>query len=73
VVLGVDDNGMLTLGQAITLPGFTVATLPSCAAGQGGRIAFVNDANAPTYGAPLSGGGTARALALCDGTGWKAH
>lgn len=60
-------------GTAIQLAAHTVATLPSCTANTKYQVYAVNDAKAPTYGAPLSGGGAVVAMALCDGASWKAH
>jgi hypothetical protein len=56
--------------------GYTVSTLNStfaCSATYQGFVAYVTDANAPTYGATLSGSGTTKTLAFCDGSAWKAH
>jgi hypothetical protein len=60
-------------GTAIQLAAYTVSTLPTCNASRRYQVFAVNDANAPAYGAPLSGGGAAVAVALCDGTSWTAH
>ena len=50
-----------------------VASLPTCNAGAKGSLYIVTDASSPTYGATLTGSSTTIALALCDGTNWKAH
>jgi hypothetical protein len=60
-------------GTAIQLAAHKVAALPSCNADRKYQVYAVNDANAPTYGATLSGGGSVVAMALCDGTNWTAH
>lgn len=61
------DGGMVPLQVA-------VASLPTCNAAAKGEIFEVTDANAPTYGATLSGSGSVVALAICDGvSAWKAH
>jgi hypothetical protein len=60
-------------GTAIQLAAHTVAALPSCNTDRKYQVYAVNDANAPTYGATLSGGGSIVAMALCDGTNWTAH
>lgn len=49
---------------------YTVSTLPSCAAGTKGGLAYVTDATTPTQGATLSGSGAVVTLAFCDGTNW---
>ena len=59
-------------GTAI-LASLKVAALPPCNAGSAGSIAYVTDANAPTYNGALTGGGAARTLALCNGAAWTAH
>jgi hypothetical protein len=75
-------NGVLALtvtpslviaAQPVQPPSSTVAALPSCAAGQAGAIAYVTDANAPTYNGALTGGSTTKALAMCNGSAWVAH
>ena len=68
----VDGSGNAT-AKAVQLSAFTVATLPTCAAGTAGALTFVIDANAPAYNAPISGGGTTKTLALCNGSVWTAH
>jgi hypothetical protein len=60
-------------GANTQLNAYTVATLPSCAVGSAGMIAYVTDANAPTYNATLTGGSTTKTLALCNGSAWTAH
>jgi hypothetical protein len=54
-------------------PAYTVATLPTCNTTNRDGIAVVTDATAPTYRGALTGGGTARALAYCDGASWMSH
>ena len=71
-----------TLGQVVSAiksvtvvsspPVTTVGALPA-AASNVGKLYVVTDATAPTYGATLVGGGAVYALALSDGTAWKAH
>jgi hypothetical protein len=63
----------LTVGGPLQLASYTVATLPTCAAGYAGAIAYVTDANAPTYNATLTGSSTTKTLAMCNGTNWTAH
>lgn len=60
--------GAVTLAKPIL-----VGSLPSCTSGLKGQIYTVTDASAPTYGSTLSGSGSVEALALCDGSNWKAH
>jgi hypothetical protein len=58
----------------VVIPGsYNVSTLPACNAGLQGGIAYVHDANAPTYNAALTGGGSVAVLAFCTGSAWTAH
>jgi hypothetical protein len=77
VALGAEFRGTYSTA-AIKLPSMqftytTVAALPTCDATHDGVVRAVNDANAPTYGAALAGGGAVKTLAFCDATSWKAH
>lgn len=51
----------------------TVADLPTCSSGTVGLLYVVTDASSPTYGAALTGGSSTVALALCNGSSWRAH
>lgn len=51
----------------------TVAALPTCNGAREGTIYAVTDASAPSWNAPLSGGGGAMVLAMCNGAAWTAH
>jgi hypothetical protein len=57
----------------LSLPTTTVASLPSCGAGQVGLLYSVSDAQSPTYNARVVGGGTASIPVFCNGTSWTAH
>lgn len=50
-----------------------VADLPTCDSPATGLLYVVTDALSPTYGAALTGGGSVVVLALCNGSGWRAH
>lgn len=63
------DSG-LTPGSSDT---YDVADLPTCSSSNKGQLFTVLDAASPTYGATLTGSGSTVALALCDGSAWKAH
>lgn len=52
------------------LPAYTVSTLPD---GEVGDIAYVTDANNPTYGSTLVGGGSTPTVAFYNGTNWTAR
>jgi len=55
---------------AIQLPSSTVAQLPLCDSYNLGILRAVTDASSPTYNGTLSGGGTSKVLAFCNGTNW---
>jgi hypothetical protein len=64
-----DSNGnfeAVTTKTAVT----TVATLPTAGITIGTR-AMVNDANAPTFGSTVTGGGSALVPVYYDGTNWR--
>ena len=61
----------IELSSTIRLGGYSVAGLPT--AGTLGRIAYVTDALAPTYGATVVGGGSVRTLVFDNGTNWTVH
>jgi hypothetical protein len=74
IALKPQGTGVVSVGGGgLQLPGFTVSTLPSCVAGLAGTIAYVTDATAPSYNAPLAGAGSVKTLALCNGSTWTAH
>jgi hypothetical protein len=54
-------------------PAYTVAGLPTCNSAAASSIAYVTDANAPTYNGTLTGSSTTKTLALCNGSAWVAH
>ena len=53
------------------VPIYTVATLPSASDAGVGARAFVSDANAPSFGATVAGGGAVKVPVYSDGTNWK--
>ncbi|MBN3833163.1 hypothetical protein [Burkholderia sp. Ac-20344] len=59
--------------QLVTLAAYTVSTLPTCNASLANALAAVTDANAPSWNATLTGGGSVHMLAFCNGTNWTAH
>lgn len=54
-----------------TLPIFS--SLPACAAGTAGQMAWITDSVLGTFAAIIVGGGTNKVLAICDGTNWTVH
>jgi len=52
---------------------YTVSTLPSASTRGVGAQAMVTDANAPSYGVTVSGGGAAKAFVISDGSNWIVH
>lgn len=68
----VSNAGAITT-VSISLVGNSVAGLGTCNAGTKYQVKAVGDANAPTWNATLSGGGSTAVLAFCNGTNWVAH
>lgn len=66
-----------TLGFAMTagaiLSPNTFASLPDCNGTTAGTLRWITDAQAATYNANVSGGGTTSLLAFCNGSSWTAH
>lgn len=71
--IGESSTNVHTIQGLVKLQVFTVGTLPTCDAGSVGEIAYVSDANAPTYGANIASGGTVKTLVFCTGANWTAH
>lgn len=63
------DSGLPPGSPNVTV----VASLPTCNSAAKGLLYVVTDASSPTYGAALTGGSSTTALALCDGSIWRAH
>lgn len=70
-ILSVDANN-ITAQKPVILKSYTVATLPSAAANTG-AICYVTDASAPTYNAPVTGGGAVLTIVFSNGTNWTCH
>lgn len=51
----------------------TVANLPTCTTAMEGFPVMVSDANAPTWNATLTGGGSTHVMAVCENGNWTAH
>lgn len=66
------STGVYTNNCAYGMQRYTVATLPSCP-GHTGLLVWVSDAQSPSYGGALTGGGSTPALAFCGGATWNAH
>jgi hypothetical protein len=73
VILTAAGTGLVKAASPLRLKGFTVATLPACAASGEGAMAYVTDATAPAYNAALTGGGAVRIPVFCNGSAWTAH
>jgi hypothetical protein len=58
----------LTAAVPVVLPSYTVANLPTGAAGM---VAFVTDANATTFASIVAGGGANGVPVYHDGTNWR--
>ena len=63
----VQRNGRTSHFGPSRLQGYTVATLPS---GVVGDRVYVTDANAPSYGATVAGGGAVTIPVFYNGTNW---
>lgn len=57
----------------VRLQSYKVSALPDCNEAIIDSIAAVVDGNTSVYRGALTGGGTTRTLAYCDGTTWTAH
>jgi len=68
-----EEFAILAGGALQFAAAYTVATLPTCNAGEKGAYTYVTDASAPAYNATLAGSGAVIALAFCNGTNWTAH
>jgi hypothetical protein len=68
-------NRLINIAPALydlVTPPTTVGALGTCNGASAGKIKIVTDANSPAWGASLSGGGSATALAFCNGSSWTA-
>lgn len=63
------DTNRVTLAARLSLQQFTVATLP---AGAQGDMAYVTDANAPTFLTAVAGGGAIKTPVFFNGAAWVA-
>lgn len=80
VLLGTGNAATFRVQQNLTsttkpmqLPASTVANLPTCNAALQDSLAAVSDATNPTYRGALTGGGSVRTAAYCDGSSWTAR
>jgi hypothetical protein len=65
------QNALVTLSSQVNLQGYTVATLPSTPTTQ--LLAYVTDADSPSYRTTAVGGGSERVLVFYNGTNWICH
>jgi len=71
----VDSTGATIQNGALifkTTP-YTVSTLPTCNSTTAWYVYPVSDASSPTWNGTLSGGGSTKVLALCNGSNWVAQ
>lgn len=76
VSVSVKGTGAFSVNTVIKLKGYTVANLNSthpCNAGAEGSMAYVTDADAPTYNTAVAGGGAIKVPVFCDGANWTSH
>lgn len=64
------NTGKVTLGNTLTLKGYTVSTLPT---GTQGDIAFVTDALTPTFLVTAVGGGAVVSPVFYNGSSWVTY
>jgi len=63
-------TSLITVNGALKLPVYTVATLPTVAAG---TMVYVSDALTPAYNATVVGGGAQGIPVVYNGTNWTCH
>jgi hypothetical protein len=63
-------NVLLNGAALFRLTSVIVANLPGCIANNKNFLAVATDANAPTFGSTVAGGGGANVVVICDGTNW---
>lgn len=63
----------VTAGGVVLLHSYTVGTLPACNSGTKGGMAYVTDANSPTYNGTLTGGSNVVVPVFCNGAAWTPH
>jgi hypothetical protein len=68
------SGGPLVAGAPVTLPTYTVASLPTCSTSVNyNAMAAVSDSTTPTYNGALTGSSTNHIPVFCNGTAWVAH
>lgn len=67
------NSGLCSASGPIRPASYVVSGLPGASAMGAGSTAFVTDANSPTYGTTVSGGGASKAFVVSDGTSWIVH
>lgn len=71
VLIGASGSSVaIGAGATFRLAQVTVANLPTASALRIGQMMTVTNANAPTYGGTVAGGGAAVVTVQCDGTNW---
>ena len=73
VVLNPGGKGAVRAEGPVTLPGYTVSTLPACLSNLKGAMAYVTDARSPTYNGRVMRGGLVTVPVFCDGSDWTTH
>jgi hypothetical protein len=66
-------RGIIQMQGVVQLMSYTVATLPVCDASRAGGMAYVTDAQTPTYRNSVMAGGKNVVPVFCSGTAWEAH
>ncbi|AYO85318.1 hypothetical protein [Methylobacterium brachiatum] len=71
--LSPSGGGVVQMQGVMQLLAYTVATLPVCDATRVGGMAYVTDAQTPTYRNGVVAGGTNVVPVFCSGSAWEAH
>lgn len=66
-------RGIIQMQGVVQLMSYTMATLPGCDASRAGGMAYVRDAQTPTYRNSVMAGGKNVVTVFCSGTAWAAH
>lgn len=73
LALSPSGGGVIQMQGVVQLTSYTVGTLPVCDASRVGGMAYVTDAQTPTYRNGVVAGGTNVVPVFCSGSAWEAH
>lgn len=69
-LLGNTCGGFVKVSTPPVLQNYTVSTLPACTSASAGAITYVTDVASVSAGGVLTGGGSAKLFAVCNGSNW---